>query len=193
MKNSWFTQTEVFLLHEIVARLDRIARRRVLDAKGVSYPEFLVAMAVREMAQPTHSEVGDLLDMSKSLVSQRVTGLLAKGFVAQRRDAQNRRLVRLELTSAGQEALEQIYRELAKHASSLFGVLGSSRRQFMRSLCRLRDALNAEDARDAQNGAANEAEQEKRKQGRSKQERPKPTRVRAPQPPATRRFAGRKR
>jgi DNA-binding MarR family transcriptional regulator len=193
MKNSWFTQTEVFLLHEIVARLDRIARRRVLDAKGVSYPEFLVAMAVREMAQPTHSEVGDLLDMSKSLVSQRVTGLLAKGLVAQRRDAQNRRRVRLELTAAGQESLEQIYRELANHASSLFGVLGSSRRQFMRSLCRLRDALNAEDARDAQNGAANKAEQEKRKQGRSKRERPKPTRVRATQPPATRRFADRKR
>jgi DNA-binding MarR family transcriptional regulator len=193
MKNSWFTQTEVFLLHEIVARLDRIARRRVLDAKGVSYPEFLVAMAVREMAQPTHSEVGDLLDMSKSLVSQRVTGLLAKGFVAQRRDAQNRRLVRLELTAAGQEALEQIYQELASNASRLFGILGSSRPQFMQSLCRLRDALIAEDARDVQNGTANEADQEKRKQRRSKQERPKPIRVRAPQPPATRRFAGRKR
>jgi DNA-binding MarR family transcriptional regulator len=125
--------------------------------------------------------------MSKSLVSQRVTGLLAKGFVAQRRDAQNRRLVRLELTAAGQQALEQIYQELASNASRLFGILGSSRPQFMQSLCRLRDALIAEDAQDAQN------DQEKRKPRRSKQERPKPTRVRAPQPPATRRFAGRKR
>ena len=78
MKNSWFTQTEVFLLHEIVARLDRIARRHVLHAKGISYPEFLVAMAVREMAQPTHGEVGELLDMSKSLVSQRVGRLVGQ-------------------------------------------------------------------------------------------------------------------
>ncbi len=193
MKNSWFTQTEVFLLHEIVARLDRIARRRVLDAKGVSYPEFLVAMAVREMAQPTHSEVGDLLDMSKSLVSQRVTGLLAKGLVAQRRDAQNRRLVRLELTAAGEEALEQIYQELANNASRLFGVLGASRRQFMRSLCRLQDALNAEDARDAQSGAANEARQEQTKPHRSNQARAKPTPPRASPLSATRRLAARKR
>ena len=66
MKNSWFTETEVFLLHEIVARLDRLARRRVLDARGVSYPEFLVAMAVRELPEPTHGEVGELLDISKS-------------------------------------------------------------------------------------------------------------------------------
>jgi hypothetical protein len=83
MKNSWFTETEVFLLHEIVARLDRLARRRVLDARGVSYPEFLVAMAVRELPEPTHGEVGELLDMSKSLVSQRVSALLAKGIVEQ--------------------------------------------------------------------------------------------------------------
>ena len=52
MKNSWFTQTEVFLLHEIVARFDRLAPRHVLEAKGISYPEFLVAMAVRELPQP---------------------------------------------------------------------------------------------------------------------------------------------
>ena len=80
MKNSWFTETEVFLLHEIVTRLDRLARKRVLDARGVSYPEFLVAMAVREMSEPTQREVGDLLDMSKSLLSQRVSALMAKGF-----------------------------------------------------------------------------------------------------------------
>ncbi len=146
MRNSWFTQTEVFLLHEIVARLDRLARERVLDAKGISYAEFLVAMAVREMVQPTHGDVGDLLDMSKSLVSQRVAGLLAKGFVVQQRDAQNRRQVRLELTVVGRKALEQIYQELAHHASKLFDALGSSRPQFLRSLRRLRDALVAADA-----------------------------------------------
>ncbi len=146
MEKSWFTQTEAFLLHEIVARLDRLARKRVLDAKGVSYPEFLVAMAVRELARPTHGEVGDLLDMSKSLVSQRVTGLLAKGFVLQRRDEQNRRQVKLELTVKGQGALEEIYRELANNASRIFNVLGASRPDFLMSLRRLRDALAAEEA-----------------------------------------------
>jgi len=146
MKKSWFTQTEAFLLHEIVARLDRLARKRVLDARGVSYAEFLIAMAVREMARPTHGEVGDLLDMSKSLVSQRVAGLLAKGFVVQRRDEQNRRQVRLELTETGQDALEEIYQELANGASKIFDVLGTSRPQFLKSLRRLQDALAAEEA-----------------------------------------------
>ena len=106
MKDSWFTETEIFLLHEIVARLDRLARRRALDARDVSYPEFLVAMAVRELPEPTHGEVGELLDMSKSLVSQRVSTLLAKGIVEQRREQPDRRQARLALTASRRETLE---------------------------------------------------------------------------------------
>jgi len=140
-RNSWFIETEVFLLHEIVARLDRLARRRVLDAAGLSYSEFVLAMAVNEMERPTQAEVGALLDMSKSLVSQRVSGLLAKGFVIQQREAGNRRQVRLELTTVGRRTLEQIYRQLAGNAENLFAVLGPSRQQFLQSLRRLRDAV----------------------------------------------------
>ncbi len=161
MTNSWFTQTEVYLLHEIVGRLDRWARKHVLDARGISYGEFLVAMAVREMAQPTHGEVGAMLDMSKSLVSQRVGGLLAKGFIVQRRDAQNRRQVQLELTAPGQEALEQIYQELANNASRLFDVLRASRPQFLQSLRRLKEVLIAVDLPDAENNNTGETRKSK--------------------------------
>jgi DNA-binding MarR family transcriptional regulator len=146
MEKSWFTQTEAFLLHEIVTRLDRLARKRVLDAKGVSYAEFLIAMAVREMARPTHGEIGDLLDMSKSLVSQRVTALVAKGLVVQRRDERSRRHVRLELTAPGQAALEEIYSELATNAERIFGALGAARAQFLQSLHDLQHALAAAEA-----------------------------------------------
>jgi len=147
MENSWFTQTEVFLLHEIVGRLDRIARRRVLDARGLTYPEFLVAMAVRELPSPTHGEVGELIDMSKSLVSQRVSSLMAKGVLDQRRTGPDRRQVRLELTASGREALEGIYEQLASAAADLFDLLGPSRAEFHRSLVLIRQALVADEAR----------------------------------------------
>ena len=146
MNNSWFTQTEVFLLHEIVTRLDRMARTRVLDPRGFTYAEFLVAMAVNEMAQPTHGEVGELLDMSKSLVSQRVASLLAKGFLIQLRDSENRRQVRLVLTTTGRQALEGTYDQLAGNAETLLDVLGPSRPQFLQSLRRLRDTIAAAEA-----------------------------------------------
>ncbi len=145
-RNTWFIETEVFLLHEIVARLDRLARQRVLDAAGLTYAEFLLAMAVNELERPTQAEVGELLDMSKSLVSQRVGGLLAKGFLVQQRQPENRRQVRLELTAAGRRTLETIYEQLAGNAEELFNALGPSRPQFLQSLRRLRDALAAVEA-----------------------------------------------
>jgi DNA-binding MarR family transcriptional regulator len=146
MKKSWFTQTEVFLLHEIVGRLDRIARQRVLEARRISYPEFLVAMAVRELSAPSHGEVGELLDMSKSLVSQRVTSLMGKGIVVQTRKQENRRQVQLELTASGRELLDQVYQQLAEQASTLFDLLGARRSRFRQALQQLRDALAAEEA-----------------------------------------------
>ena len=145
-RNSWFIETEVFLLHEIVARLDRLARKRVLDSAGLSYGEFVLAMAVNEMERPTQAEVGELLDMSKSLVSQRVGGLLAKDFIVQQRDAGNRRQVRLDLTATGRRTLETIYGQLAGNAERLFDVLGPARPQFLQSLRRLRDAVAAVEA-----------------------------------------------
>jgi len=140
-RNSWFTETEVFLLHEIVARLDRLARERVLDAMGLSYAEFLVAMAVNEMQRPTQGEVGELLDMSKSLVSQRVSALLTKGLLVQNRDTENRRQVQLVLTAKGRRTLARIYEQLAGNATKIFDVLGSSRGQFLESLRRVRNAV----------------------------------------------------
>jgi len=145
-RNSWFVETEVFLLHEIVARLDRLARKRVLDSVGLSYGEFVLAMAVNEMERPTQAEVGELLDMSKSLVSQRVGGLLAKDFIVQEREAGNRRQVRLDLTPTGRRTLEKIYAQLAGNAEKLFDMLGPTRPQFLLALRRLRDAVAAVEA-----------------------------------------------
>jgi len=145
-RNSWFVETEVFLLHEIVARLDRLARKRVLDSVGLSYGEFVLAMAVNEMERPTQAEVGELLDMSKSLVSQRVGGLLAKDFIVQEREAGNRRQVRLDLTPTGRRTLDKIYAQLAGNAEKLFDMLGPTRPQFLLALRRLRDAVAAVEA-----------------------------------------------
>ena len=116
---------------------------RVLDANGLTYDEFLVAMAVSEMGEPAQGEVGELLDMSKSLVSQRVTSLIAKNFLIQNRDAENRRQVRLALTPTGRQALERVYEKLAGNAESILDALGSARAEFLQSLRRLRDTVAA--------------------------------------------------
>jgi DNA-binding MarR family transcriptional regulator len=54
--------------------------------------------------------------------------------------------VRLALTPAGRQALEQVYQQLAGNAEAILDTLGSSRSLFLQSLRRLRDAVAAAEA-----------------------------------------------
>ena len=119
-RNSWFTETEVFLLHEIVARLDRLARKRVLDAIGLSYAEFLVAMAVNEMERPTQGEVGELLDMSKSLVSQRVAACWRRASSSSSATPKTAGRCGSSLTATGRRTLETDLRAARRQRGEAF-------------------------------------------------------------------------
>ncbi len=141
MAKQSFRDSEVFLLHEIVTRLDRLARVRILEREDVTYPEFLVLMAIREMGTPAQVDVGGLLDMSKSLVSQRVLALLKKGLVVQSPDPQSRRHVRLALTDGGRTTIDRIYAAMIKRSSTCFEKLGRSHPAFVDALQGLRTML----------------------------------------------------
>lgn len=135
-----FHRTEAYLLHQAVVLLDRRAQALLADV-GISYPEFLVAMAVRNQQNPSQNDVAGWLGLSKSIVSQRVASLKEKGFVAQRRDAANHRIVRLRLTPAGREMLDRAYPELSGGANAVFDVLGEGREEFARQLGEVVDAM----------------------------------------------------
>ncbi len=145
MARTGFKDSEVYLLHEITTRLDRIARQRILGPAGITYPEFLLLMAARELPSPTQDDVGAFLDMSKSLVSQRVSSLLKKGLVNQAGDPENRRRVKLCLTREGQERVTRIYRAMVNATTELFDALRDFRPAFRRSLSLLAEGLAREE------------------------------------------------
>lgn len=132
--------SEVFLLHEIVTALDRVARLSYLNRHGLSFTEFLVMMMVDQLGNPSQTEVGRMLDFSNSSVSQKVSSLREKGIVRQERDPKSRRTVRLSLTEAGRAKLEVVYPELDAAAERIFVQLGEKRADFHAALLVLRDA-----------------------------------------------------
>lgn len=137
------TDSEVFMLHEIVTGLDRIARLAYLERHGLSFTEFLVMMMVNELDLPSQTDVARVLDFSNSSVSQKVTSLRQKEMLEQHRDPESRRTVRLSLTEQGRDTLAIVYRELAQAASSIFDVLGERRPAFHQALSEVRGALRA--------------------------------------------------
>jgi DNA-binding MarR family transcriptional regulator len=122
-----FTDSEVFKLHEIVIRLDTIAQKAVLAPVGLTYAEFLVLMAVRELPQPRQQDVSGMIGASKSLVSQRVKSLAAKRLLRQTVNENNRREHQLELTRKGSEVLVSAYAALLDAAHGVFAALGKER------------------------------------------------------------------
>ena len=141
MPDTGFKETELFLLHEIVIRLDRLARTTILDPEGITYPEFLVLMAARELPSSTQDGVAEYLDMSKSLVSQRVSSLMLKGLALQQADPESRRKINLVLTEAGSTKVEAIYAAMVHSTDELFESLGSLRGTFRDALAGLAGGL----------------------------------------------------
>ena len=145
MRGGGFKDSEIYLLHEITTRLDRIARLRFLAPSGITYPEFLVLMSTRELPAPTQEEVSAFVDMSKSLVSQRVSALMKKGFLRQDGDPGNRRKVKLGLTGAGEQEVARIYDAMISASTKLFDAMGDFRPAFHDALIRMAEDLAREE------------------------------------------------
>ena len=133
MTQGRFRDTEVYLLHKLVIHLDQFAREQILKEEGITYAEFLVLMAVAEVEFPVQDSLCRYLDQSKSLVSQRITTLKAKGLVRQEERPDNRRQTLVSLTTEGGQVLGRVSGLLSEASEELFAVLGA-RDQFRADL-----------------------------------------------------------
>lgn len=145
---STFVQSEVYLMHRAVLLLDAIAHDLLADL-GLSYPEFLVAMVVREFDAPSQNEVAEGLGLGKSIVSQRVARLRDAGLLTQHRGEENHRTVRLRLTPKGVAKVDEAYATLMSAADDLFSVLGDGRAAFTRQLAVVVETLLEDSPHDA--------------------------------------------
>jgi MarR family transcriptional regulator, organic hydroperoxide resistance regulator len=141
-----FRDSEVFKLHELVIRLDAYAQRVLLSPIGLTYPEFLVLMAVGEGTPATHQVVAGRIGASKSLVSQRVKTLEGKGMLRQGTNPENRREHFLSMTPRGSRMLSRAYAALLDASEDVFGPLGRERG----ALNRMLDGMLAEMGRKEQ-------------------------------------------
>jgi DNA-binding MarR family transcriptional regulator len=110
----------------IVRELDQ----RLGREHDVTFIQAVTLLAVDSFDRPQPHLVADYLSQQ----SQTVTGVLDRleraGHIARRRDLEDRRAVRLELTPSGERLVRAISGELRKHVSAIFGNLdGGVRRR----------------------------------------------------------------
>src|SRR5207302_380797 len=118
------------------------AYKPLLDALGLTYPQYLAMFALWEHDDLTVKDVGELLHLDSGTLTPLLKRLEAMGLVRRARDTADERSVRISLTPAG---IEMKCRERSVH-EGLMGACGQSAEELeaiTAQLVRVRDCLDA--------------------------------------------------
>jgi len=126
------------------------AYKPMLEELGLTYTQYITMVALSEEDDVTVSTLGDKLFLESNTLTPILKKLEAMGYVLRQRDAQDERLVRVQLTPAGRKLREKAL----TINSGLLEATGLSPQEFARmqqGVVALRDSLVQATA-DAQGG-----------------------------------------
>ena len=118
------------------------AYKPLLDALGLTYPQYLAMFALWERDNQSVKELGDLLRLDSGTLTPLLKRLEAMGLVRRARDPDDERSVRISLTPTG---IEMKCKERTVH-EGLIGACGQNAeelRALTAQLIRVRDRLDA--------------------------------------------------
>lgn len=102
------------LREQVIARISKLARHisagrsTALDAGGLAIWQYKTLLALRRTGKPyelSPSTLADQLGLTRGAMSARLATLEHNGLIVRRHDDQDRRRVRVRLTSTGNQAL----------------------------------------------------------------------------------------
>jgi DNA-binding MarR family transcriptional regulator len=82
--------------------------KRLLEPYGLTYPQFLVVVALAQQEHQTVSQLGEALFLESSTLTPLLKRMEAAGMVTRQRDTRDDRVVRLALTPRGMQVAQEI-------------------------------------------------------------------------------------
>jgi DNA-binding MarR family transcriptional regulator len=128
-----------FALHSATLAMTK-AYRPLLDALGLTYPQYLAMMVLWERDGQSVSELGDRLHLDSGTLTPLLKRLEAAGLVSRRRADDDERRVDVSLTPAGR-ALRARAGTLPARMARLTGCSGAELVRLRQQLVRLRAAV----------------------------------------------------
>ena len=84
------------------------AYKPLLDPLGLTYPQYLVMLVLWEKGEVPVKAIGQSLDLDSGTLSPLLRRLEERGLVSRRSDADDERVVRVELTVAGRDTHAEV-------------------------------------------------------------------------------------
>ncbi len=125
---------------EVLSRVDRLAdlltasRRTVLDTMDLRRHEFDVLVALRREGEPYRLTAGELASrthVTSGTMTSRLDGLSERGLLRRVPDQRDGRLVRVELTKAGRDAVDRAFAALVEVERQLLAPLSEEQRTML--------------------------------------------------------------
>ena len=116
--------------------------RPLLDRLGLTYPQYLVLVALWQEGEATVGDLGRRLSLASSTVTPVIKRLQAMGYLGRHRDDADERLVRVRITEAG-EALRRDAAHLPGCILAASGLDAGDCADLVRLLAELRSRLLA--------------------------------------------------
>ena len=117
------------------------AYKPILDAVGLTYPQYIAMVALWQKDDQTVGEIGHTLLLESSTLTPLLKRLEAAGLVQRRRDLRDERLVRVALTEKG-HALRDAALRVPGAIGAAAGMSAENARHLRESLVDLRETLN---------------------------------------------------
>ncbi|BCP53057.1 MarR family transcriptional regulator [Kaistia sp. 32K] len=124
------------------------AYRPLLDKLGLTYPQYLVLLTLREHGDQTVGEIGARIFLESNTLTPLLKRLEAAGHLVRRRDTADERQVRVALTDQGRSLLGDAC-AVTKSLGSGLGITQTQALELRDSIAALRDALTAQGRADA--------------------------------------------
>ena len=112
------------------------AYRTQLEPHGLTYPQYLVLVALWEQQPRTVSELGDLTDLDSGTLSPLLRRLEAARWITRARSATDARVVEITLTEGGRQ-LQAALADVPQHVGRCVGITTPNAADLLKGLHQL--------------------------------------------------------
>ncbi|PIP20590.1 MAG: hypothetical protein COX40_03905 [Candidatus Omnitrophica bacterium CG23_combo_of_CG06-09_8_20_14_all_40_11] len=136
-------------MNEVMPGIIQGFARRQADElyKGkITLPQFLILDFLSQQGESRMTDMAHFMHVTTAAMTGIVDRLVGYGYVARVYDPEDRRIIKIKLTSKGLELLKKINQQRRQMIIDIFGKISQvERRDYLRILMRIHDILNKED------------------------------------------------
>lgn len=129
-----------FAIHSTAQAIGR-ANKPMLDAIGLTYPQFLVMVVLWAEDDQTVGRIGDRLFLESNTLTPLLKRLEAAGYITRLRCPEDERQVRIRLTEAGRTLRDTAARHKPEWVGRVFGEDAAAASELRQRVVALRDRL----------------------------------------------------